>query len=505
MMPHAAIAEPRSKRPVRESLFFCAALALVYLGFVAWTSLDWVKSPRFLAEEGNLFFENIRLLGIRDSIFFLHSSGYYQLPNNLIAMIGVRLPIEFWPTTTQLASVLIQAAVVVSPFWVRGAPIGTAWQRAVLSVGFMLVLPNSETWLNSTCIQFLFAIPLALMMLDDRHAIAIAERCALGAYALLAALSGPPACIFAPMFWLAFAISRTRHLLTVATILTIAAVAQALLMAKFGVIASPEMGSWADWLTGARHWPNAALVNSFVLPVLGERAVAAVNRTLAAFPSSWIGGCTILLGCVILAVSAACRSLPGRITALLTVAFCGYSFASLVANGIDPRQLLADQVIGARYTIVTSHLTLILAHVWFVAAAGIAATSLGAALSIAIAVSGATYAFIGRKQDEAAPWAAEVAAWRRGERPCGLRYAGAGGTWTLLMDRNATRAYIAVALHERGHLAPEAVPGTPNFYDAVSEGIREFKRREFGRKNANDILGPRVIAALCGPIYRKPR
>jgi hypothetical protein len=208
---------PASER--RESL-------LILLGAFV---LAWLRSPlllfhgRVVMEEGTHYLQKGLDSSAMSAFLALHV-GYYSLLMNLLGLILARVvPLEWAAigyTTASLGMLLLTVYLAVTCEEFRDT------QTRVLAAAVCLLTPSIEVWLTAEDAQFYLAACTALICISSEHR----HRLLRGATLLLAGLSGPVSCIFAPFFlWRAFR-RRTRDAAVQAGILVLCALTEAALV-----------------------------------------------------------------------------------------------------------------------------------------------------------------------------------------------------------------------------------------------------------------------------------
>ncbi len=474
-------------RTYRQAL----TVAILFVTFVLVTSGPWLREPRFYAEEAQLFISNLHDGGLWDALTFLHRRGYYQLPINLSAFLATRFDIAVWPAVTQGIALVVQTFVVLSPFVFMSVSHPARSSRLALALGFAFVLPNAEIWLTTTGLHFLLAIPVLLVVTDSCRIATTRRANWTTVYLALACLSGPPACLFAPAFGLRWMLCRSRVALVQAVVVTALAALQVLLM-RFGElpgsIAAP--GTLLEQL--GLGVPAVWLGQSVVLPLAGFSGFDAVGSIIVGYPGIAAALVVALWGAAWLVVR---RDADRRRSVVFLAMFVvTYLSVVLAQQEVVPSTLLQEPITGERYTVVTSHATVLLLFLvlsrW---ASGARGRGVQVVCLLAIVVAGGWYGFTGRKQFPGPGWGTELGAERDGARPCGLIVPGPV-PWIIQLDRERLRREIASRLVAVGYLDP-ADSDDPS---AMTRAIRLYKEQVLHRPARSLEIGAGMIERLCG-------
>lgn len=224
-----AAARTRSRRPgelwaalsghpfVLSSTVFAAAMAFRSFGLLS--------KPRFLAEEGFVYYQYMQHSSFIDGLFFVFR-GNYQFLTNLICLASVAMPdrLAAYPTTYLGAAVDLYACVLLAEaLQYRGASRVTV---ALAVLCFALQPAGYEVFLNATNVMWVCsACTLFICLSEERRPW---SGRAWSDYASVAAfgLTGVPSLTLLPFFALEALAQRTAHRAVLLSILAAAAAVQ---------------------------------------------------------------------------------------------------------------------------------------------------------------------------------------------------------------------------------------------------------------------------------------
>jgi hypothetical protein len=142
-------------------------LLLLVIGIIFARCPELLTSPRFWAEEGEIYFSEAFNSGIWRSLFLQHL-GYYNIIPNLAAGLATLVPLEQAPFVTTYIALLIQvlvSAVVIfgnSPYW-------DTWpKKFLIACGIQLINPF-EVWLTTISAHFWLCIATFFILLENPY------------------------------------------------------------------------------------------------------------------------------------------------------------------------------------------------------------------------------------------------------------------------------------------------------------------------------------------------
>lgn len=389
---------------------FTVALAAKYPHLIA--------QPRLYAEEGLFFLQNA-ILGAGPEALFIHFQGYLNVLNGMTALVAAAwLPPEYWAIAHQSVAFSVQAAVVGYIALARLNFLPTLPYKCVFVVALALVPPAAETALTSTNMHFWAVVPVVCMLFDETRQYRPMRLWGDCVVIGLVGLIGPPVAVFFPAVLAKAFLSRAPvdrgRALTLFLVLLAHLASMAWYRAYWG--GGSDRAIFEIALQALVIMPWEMLIGSVTLIVAGFEAAEAIARATSQLSLSWlVAGAAVFYAVLLLAMFAMrrIRSLPHVVVAL--VAIGGVVAGSLFSYPHDAVDTLsvAD---GGRYTLLVN----------FVLLAG--AACLFASLSSTWRWAGPTallllFAFHASEDRVGAPgpdWRQEVAAWRAGDRSCGL-------------------------------------------------------------------------------------
>ena len=222
------------------------ALLLGYIVASIWRYPAFFLSPRFWAEEGSRYFTNaFAYAGARcwcHAFFYVDPRrGYYGLWETCATILAANaVTLEKAPLVTTLLALGAQMIPVV--LIVFGEHFQGFYYKALAILVMLFSMPSNEIWLTTIGSKFYLALAAFIILIDRNSAPVARSSSALRwikrSVLAIAGLTGPVACVLAPMFLLVYLFERrngehARERLLQGMILGICAVLQVLGMAFF--------------------------------------------------------------------------------------------------------------------------------------------------------------------------------------------------------------------------------------------------------------------------------
>lgn len=142
-------------------------LLLVVIGIIIARRPELLTSPRFWAEEGEVYFSAAYHSGFWRALFLQHL-GYYDIVPNVATALATRISLEHAPFITTYIAFIFQAlvsSVVIfgdSPFW-------DTWPKKLLiACGVQLITPF-ELWLTTISLHFWLCIATFFILLENPY------------------------------------------------------------------------------------------------------------------------------------------------------------------------------------------------------------------------------------------------------------------------------------------------------------------------------------------------
>ena len=209
---------------MRNNRFLAGVLLLLVIGIIFARCPGLFTSPRFWAEEGEIYFAAALNAGFWGSLFSQHL-GYYSVVPNMAAGLATLVPLEQAPLVTTYLALLVQvlvSAVVIfgnSPYW-------ESWpKKFLIACGIQLINPF-EVWLTTISAHFWLCIATFFILLENPYGKERARRYFHRVMLVLAGLSSVVSLFLTPFFlWKAWR-ERCRESWVQAGILITAGVIQ---------------------------------------------------------------------------------------------------------------------------------------------------------------------------------------------------------------------------------------------------------------------------------------
>lgn len=396
------------------------ALLVLFGGLLAAKFPYLIMQPRLHAEEGLFFLQNA-VLDAAPSALFVHLQGYLNVLNGALALaVSAWVQPEYWAYAHQIAAFLVQVLAIGYIAFARLSFLPTMVHRGLFVAALALIPPSAETILTSTNMHFWAVVPTVCMLFDDATMHRTARRWGDAAAIGLAGLIGPPVAVFLPAMLLKALFTRTPGDRTRTVALLLVLIVHLASMAVF-------RAHWGDGPDRAiidaaaktlLILPWELIVGSVVLFSAGFSAAESVARAVSALPFAWIvAGTGVAYAAMAAALFAARRSCFLGPVSVSFVAIGGVIAGSLFSYPYDPIGSLSVTV-GGRYTLLVSFVLLGLAAFVFQRMSRPRWKLMGPLVLLGLF---ATHAWDDRVGTPGPDWRDEVAAWRAGERSCGLR------------------------------------------------------------------------------------
>lgn len=326
-----------SRLPVAEArsrLWLYPASCVLVAVVLAIRRPDSILHPQLWAEDGPIFLQQQIELGWRS--IFTPYAGYLHLVPRLIAWIsGELVPLQYVPLAYNMLTLVVSSAAL-SRLSISTLPSGMPW---LLTAAAVVVPHGGEIFVNVTNVQWLLALPLLVIIMEDRNG----RACRIwvdSLVVLVMGLTGPFSLLFLPVLALRLIIDRGfQPSLPVTLALLITASVQGLVLLTGGGQHAP--GYVQVGLYQFLHW----FCRDLMLPYFGvvTRDTVPLALGLPAFVSSFV---------VLMSPALAKRTLAGLLLcflfgALLIPVAMALKLGGLVLPGVGP---FAG---GQRYTYIS--------------------------------------------------------------------------------------------------------------------------------------------------------
>lgn len=328
-------------------------LLLVCLACIGLRAPSLLIEPRFWAEEGTRYFAYAWQVRV-DGQWWLAlvnapttlSVGYFGLWPNLASTLAAMVPLEWAPTVTTVAALVVQVSVAAFWLWSRFELWPEAWQKG-LGLVLLLVTPlTAEAWLNTINSQSFFVVLTLLVLLatPEPGRGRWTARVALA----VAGLTSSVSCVLTPWFLERAWSGRERERWIQAAILGAAALIQ------LGV--ALQSSGAAGSLIGQRHGLPSL---STLVAVWSTQSIGLVlggiawMRTEAAWivahgGLSW-GWTLVWLVAVVAAIIGVTQGLPPRDRGRVISIYCGLLTVVVTASLGDDKLALVPPGVAERY------------------------------------------------------------------------------------------------------------------------------------------------------------
>lgn len=349
----SAILRPGLSRPrvPRSSLVPVSTFLLCLF----WRSPGLLLHPRFWAEEGHLYYDHMRRVGLHGA-FVTVINGNYQILPNLVTEAAARSPDRFAAHVTTYLSLVVVAGccwLLADLMLSRGCSLLATCVGAAI---FALQPGGYEVFLNATNLQWVTSL-VGLLLCLSRATPAWSSR-AIGTYLALAVcgLNGTTTCILLPVFVLAALRDRSGFRWGMALVLAACTAIQAVIVvAHHGDIHRPfALDAFAP-LAAAFQVVFAVFLPAHLLDVLGPE----MRDATAAGHAMDVQLVLLAVAVFGLLALAASRRL-GRDTVGLMVVAVVVSTAINCFGAISTADTMLSGWAGARYFFVGASCTAIL-------------------------------------------------------------------------------------------------------------------------------------------------
>ena len=317
---------------------------LLHVAFTLYIVIIFTKSPilftdpRFWAEEGVVFFPVCQNGGFIECMSYLHL-GSYQLLANLAVYLSTKVPLAAAPSVTSFMALALQMVVVAQLVtFTKAYRLLTA--VALLLVAAWALLPQifevgmsatNMQWNAGVSVLLIFAMPLE--WLTERWRVA-------ALWCLLCGLSGVPAVLFAPLFFLRAILERSARILSIGMTLAACAAMQAALFHIYAMPLPTRTYSVDPIILGV-----PILLQTIVSPIATIDFADAVGKAIASGQEGALFG-ALAISLFILALLASNARANGIVWLLLLA----WAFVTLIQSFGGIRQdLFLSGYLGGRY------------------------------------------------------------------------------------------------------------------------------------------------------------
>jgi hypothetical protein len=231
-----------------------------------------ISNPRFLAEEGSLFFRHAyHADGFAiSSLFNNHEiAGYYNLVADFSAWVAATFfSLSYAPYATLCISLLIQ----IIPLYIIAASHSPLWnsplKKTLGSLLILLVPVSSEVWLNTIGSQFHLGLTSFLILLESGDGISLWKKWLYRGLLLIGGFTGIGSCLLTPFFFFKGLIrDRQRETLLHGALLTFTATVQLL---SLWHSSNTRLSNMGDPYSLTANMVNTNFISSLLGPAVAQ-------------------------------------------------------------------------------------------------------------------------------------------------------------------------------------------------------------------------------------------
>ena len=328
-----SIAEARRSAPPGERAHL-ALYPLLFAGVSFALAPNLFLAPRFWAEEGSVFFTQLRGGGLLHALTFVFNSNYL-LATNLFTYLATLVPLPAAPAVTTYLSFAVELVVAyqIALFCEEN---GVPRPVTGLAVVLWAASPtNIEIFMTATNVQWVMGISVMMLAFLSLEGTGRGSLALMAAWALFCGLSGVPSCIAAPLLLLRGLLSRSPRHLVLGSVLAFCAIVQ------LSVIVHNPVTDRAFL-----HWPRILLLPTLIqtvyLPLVGKGHADELGRLALA---SRVGALLVavpalaIMGFISAAIAFGTRK--RRTLLIVLVAWLSISAVQLLGSLGPPGQVLA--------------------------------------------------------------------------------------------------------------------------------------------------------------------
>ncbi len=245
-------------------------------------------APRFWAEEGNVFFAFAKSHSWGETLTLV-KSGYFNLTNNLSALISAWVPLAQAPFVSLTFSFL----VLMTGVWVIASiehPLISEKNRWILFFLYFFSLNIDEIWMNTINLQSYYCAILFLIGFTQIPFVQWKKNL-FRLYIFMTAFSGPNGVLAAPAFIYVAWKEKSRERALQAGLLCLCASTHAFFFFKSYLVGVPEVTDRFDAHSSVLSFFPILFIKSFVLPLAGPISAKIVGNFCAQIlsgPFAWV-------------------------------------------------------------------------------------------------------------------------------------------------------------------------------------------------------------------------
>lgn len=282
-------------RPERETHRLRWLLLFTSIGILFMRYPKIVLDPRFLAEEGALFFKRAYQSGVTSfsSFFYNHEIvGYYNLIADFASWVAATFfPLRYAPYATLFLSFAFQ----IFPVYLIAISRNPLWDSPLKkTVGIVLVLLvpiSSDIWLTMIGTQYHLGLITFLILLESGERLSRWNTWLFRGMLFIGGFSGISSCLMTPFFFLKALYNRKRETLLQALLLAFAAGLQLLSLWR----SSSRLSNLGDPLSFLANMVNANFVSTLMGPAVASDLSQIIYRMADKDPFALAVSLTLLL------------------------------------------------------------------------------------------------------------------------------------------------------------------------------------------------------------------
>ena len=255
----------KTPNPLRW-LLFAASIGILFMRYPG-----IVFDPRFLAEEGGLFFQRAyHSEGTSLSTFFYNYEivGYYNFIADFASWVAAKFfPLPHAPYATLFLSFLFQ----IFPLYLIAMSRNALWSSPLKkTMGILLVLlvpVSSDVWLTTIGTQYHLGLIAFLILLESGERLSRGKTWLYRGMLLVGGFSGVSSCLMTPFFFLKAIHNRHRETLLQALLLAFAA---ALQLVSLWYSPNTRLSSLGDPISLIANMVNANFVSTLLGPTIAS-------------------------------------------------------------------------------------------------------------------------------------------------------------------------------------------------------------------------------------------
>lgn len=185
-------------------------LIIIPLGLIISRQPALITHPRMWAEEATVHLQNSYSMNLWEMFLYIPENIGYLCLNINISTIVIRVfPIEYAAFISTVFGFVFQAIIHFIIIGSKNKIWGSMTRRLTTSTALVIIpVGTGETWLNTTCAHYHFAVLSVIILLDYSIHVSKTKNIIYSILLILAALSSPVGCFMIIAFYYAKFISK---------------------------------------------------------------------------------------------------------------------------------------------------------------------------------------------------------------------------------------------------------------------------------------------------------